>query len=129
MGDVNPQPDQSLDDYLAWLEDTPSSQRGPGEDVSDLGMLGRTLYEQVSRDEVARRVAVALQRGRSWHEISYYLGKTENAARAEYGPATGRLVTPRWRQKTIRIIRIVQTGVNSALDAVAMHLSRDHTHL
>ena len=84
MGDVKPQPEQSLDDYLAWLEDTPPDHVPSGEDVSDLGMLGRTLYEHVSQHEVTRRVAVALQRGRSWHEISYYLGKTETAARAEY---------------------------------------------
>ncbi len=69
MGEVKPQPERGLDDYLAWLEDTPSDLLPPGEDVSDLGMLGRTLYEQVDRDEVARRVAVALQRGRSWHEV------------------------------------------------------------
>ncbi len=94
MGDVKPQPEQSLDDYLAWLEDTPPDQLPSGEDVSDLGMLGRTLYEHVSQDEVTRRVAVALQRGRSWHEISYYLGKTETAVRAEYGPATGKLASP-----------------------------------
>ena len=43
MGDVKPQPEQSLDDYLAWLEDTPPDQLPSGEDVSDLGMLGRTL--------------------------------------------------------------------------------------
>jgi hypothetical protein len=42
MGDVKPQPEQSLDDYLAWLEGTPSNQLPSGEDVSDLGMLGRT---------------------------------------------------------------------------------------
>jgi hypothetical protein len=129
MGDVKPQPEQSLDDYLTWLEDTPSDQLPPGEDVSDLGMLGRTLYEHVSQDEVTRRVAVALQRGRSWHEISYYLGKTETAARAEYGPATGKLAAPWWRKETIRLIRSAQNTVNAALDALAGHLARNHTRL
>ena len=98
-------------------------------DVSDLGMLGRTLYESASHDEIARRVAVALQNGRSWHEISYHLGMTENSARAEYGPATGKLATPRWRQEAIRAIRSVQTAVNAALDALVGHLARDHTRL
>jgi hypothetical protein len=129
MGDVKPQPEQRLDDYLAWLEDTPPHQLPSGEDVSDLGMLGRTLYEHVSQDEVTRRVAVALQRGRSWHEISYYLGKTETAARAEYGPATGKLASPWWRKETIRLIRSAQSAVNAALDALAGHLARDHTRL
>ena len=129
MGDVKPQPEQSLDDYLTWLEDTPSDLLPPGEDVSDLGMLGRTLYEQVSRDEVTRRVAVALQRGRSWHEISYYLGKTETAARAEYGPVTGEFATPWWRQEAIHLIRSVQSAVNAALDALVGHLTRNHTRL
>jgi hypothetical protein len=129
MGEVKPQPEQSLHDYLAWLEDTPSGQLPPGEDVSDLGMLGRTLYEHVSQDEVTRRVAVALQRGRSWHEISYYPGKTETAARAEYGPATGELASPWWRKETIRLIRAAQSAVNAALDALAAHLARNHTRL
>ena len=92
-------------------------------------MLGRTLYEHVSQDEVTRRVAVALQRGRSWHEISYYLGKTETAARAEYGPATGKLAAPWWRKEPIRLIRSAQSAVNAALDALAGHLARNHTRL
>jgi hypothetical protein len=129
VGDVKPQPEQGLDDYLAWLEGTPSDLLPPGEDVSDLGMLGRTLYEHVDRDEVARRVAVALQRGRSWHEISYYLGKTESAARAEYGPATGEFATPKWRQEAIHLIRFVQSVVNTTLDALVGHLTRNHTRL
>jgi hypothetical protein len=129
MGDMNPQPEQSLDDYLAWLEDTPPDQLPSGEDVSDLGMLGRTLYEPVDRDEIARRVAIALQHGRSWHEISYYLGKTETAARAEYGPAVGKLAAPWWRKETIRLIRSLQSAVNVGLDALAGHLARDHTRL
>lgn len=118
-----------MGEYLAWLEDTPSDQLPPGEDVSDLGMLGRTLYEQVDRDEVARRVAVALQHGRSWHEISYYLGKTETAARAEYGPASGDLTTPKWRKEVIRLIRSAQSAVNMTLDALVGHLARNHTRL
>lgn len=129
MGDVTPQPEQGLNDYLAWLEDTPPDQLPAGEDVSDLGMLGRTLYEPVDRDEVARRVAVALQRGRNWHEISYYLGKTETAARAEYGPATGSLATPKWRKEVIRLIRLAQGAVNTTLDALVGHLARNHTRL
>jgi len=129
VGDVKPLPEQGLDDYLAWLEDTPADRLPPGEDVSDLGMLGRTLYEQVDRDEVARRVAVALQRGRSWHVISYYLGKTESAARAEYGPATGALATPKWRKEAIRLIRSAQSAVNMTLDALVGHLARNHTRL
>jgi len=128
MGDVKPQPEQGLDDYLAWLQGTPSDLLPPGEDVSDLGMLGQTLYEPISRDEVTRRVTVSLQRGRSWHEISYYLGKTETAARAEYGPATGEFATPRWRQEAIHLIRSLQSAVNTVLDAAAGHIARDHTH-
>jgi hypothetical protein len=126
---MTPQPEQSLDDYLDWLDDTPPDQLPPGEDVSDLGMLGRTLYEQVSHDEVARRVAAALQRGRSWHEISYYLGKTESAARTEYGPASGKLTAPWWRQEAIRIIRHAQNAINATLDALAGHIARNHTRL
>jgi hypothetical protein len=72
---------QSLDGYLAWLEETPLDQLPPGEDMSDLAALGEIRYVDVPAAGVAARVAVARRRGREWWRIAQYLGVDEETAK------------------------------------------------
>jgi len=71
--------------YITWLDKTPIDQIPPGEDVSDLGALGEARFTDLSREEIIRRIAFARGRGRSWQDISTYLGITEEAALRLYG--------------------------------------------
>jgi len=74
-----------FDTYLTWLDEAPLDEIPPGEDVSDLGALGQVRFTDLSREEIVRRVAFALGRGRSWQDIAAHLGIAQDAARRLYG--------------------------------------------
>ena len=75
----------AADQYAAWVEHTPAESFPAGDDMSDLAALGETRYSDVPAYEIARRVALARERGREWWQIAQYLGITERQSRIAYG--------------------------------------------
>ena len=59
-------------------------------DVSDLGALGEAQLSDLSAEDIARRVAAARKRGRSWRQIAAFLGISARQAKKAYGTAEER---------------------------------------
>jgi hypothetical protein len=119
----------AADRHAAWVEQTSAERYPAGDDMSDLAALGETRYSDIPADEVARRVAMARQRGREWWQIAQYLGITERQARIAYGTPNERRQAHRSRltesvADLMAAIRSALRGDSTVIRHQSRHLSR-----